>query len=217
MTATEAAAALEEARPQQNATARTYPTTNAAPPKAKWGLIAQLLATTGGVYDPETGVVVQDPLTADAEDEPVQQLQDEQHRQEQETEAARRAALAPDVLRQALLGTLARTGLLDSLSEDERAGREPTTRVRPGGRTRLQRAARPRVRGRHRSSRGDRVMTGRPEELVVATWVEPTARGTRHETLTANGQIHVDYTPPLGESYFERFFESDVRFAVGVG
>ncbi|MFI1293400.1 hypothetical protein ACH4VM_33990 [Streptomyces sp. NPDC020792] len=46
-------------------------------------------------------------------------------------------------------------------------------------------------------------MTGRPEELVVVTWVEPTACGTRHETLTADGQVHVDYTPPLGESYFE--------------
>ncbi|MEU6672483.1 hypothetical protein [Streptomyces sp. NPDC046727] len=51
----------------------------------------------------------------------MQQLQDGQRRQEQEAEAARRAALAPDVLRHALLGTLARAGLLDSLSEDERA------------------------------------------------------------------------------------------------
>ncbi|MEU6511255.1 hypothetical protein [Streptomyces sp. NPDC046942] len=38
---------------------------------------------------------------------------------------------------------------------------------------------------------------------MVATWVEPTACGTRHETLTADGQVHVNYTPPLGEPYFE--------------
>ncbi|MGI5430284.1 hypothetical protein [Streptomyces sp. CA-179760] len=46
------------------------------------------------------------------------QLQDD--KRHQEVEAARRA-VTPDVLRHALLRALARIGLLDSLSEDERA------------------------------------------------------------------------------------------------
>ncbi|GGW24299.1 hypothetical protein [Streptomyces alanosinicus] len=94
---------------------------------AEWARIVQLLATTGGTYDPQADTVVQDELAADAERERAQQLEDEQHRQEQEAEAARRTALAPDILRHALLRTLARTGLLDSLSEDERSavGRLP--------------------------------------------------------------------------------------------
>lgn len=35
-------------------------------------------------------------------------------------------------------------------------------------------------------------MTSRPEELVVATCATPTGCGTRYETLTADGQVHVD-------------------------
>ncbi|MFJ2170400.1 hypothetical protein [Streptomyces griseofuscus] len=46
-------------------------------------------------------------------------------------------------------------------------------------------------------------MMRRPEELAVAAWVQSTACGTRYETLTADGQVHVDYAPPLGEPYFE--------------
>ncbi|MFF7976905.1 hypothetical protein [Streptomyces sp. NPDC007905] len=88
-------------------------------------------------------------------------------------------------------------------SSPQQTAREPAARVRPGGRARLQRAARPRVRGRHRGSRGDRIIMDRPEDLVVATWVEPTAYGTRYETLTADGQVHIDNAPPLGEPYFE--------------
>ncbi|MFJ4622442.1 hypothetical protein [Streptomyces sp. NPDC088812] len=79
-----------------------------------------LLADVGGVYDPDADAVVQDELAAAAERERDRQLEDERRRQEEEAEAARRAALAPDVLRHALLSTLARTGLLDGLSEDER-------------------------------------------------------------------------------------------------
>ncbi|MFD8931285.1 hypothetical protein [Streptomyces mirabilis] len=33
---------------------------------------------------------------------------------------------------------------------------------------------------------------------VIATWVESTGCGTRYEELTADGQVHVDYTPPHG-------------------
>jgi hypothetical protein len=94
---------------------------NAAPLKSRSGeRIAQLLATTGGTYDPKADAVVQDELAAEAEREREKQLEDDKRRQE-EAEAARRAALAPDGLRHALLRTLARTGLLDSLSEDEQA------------------------------------------------------------------------------------------------
>ncbi|MFI5689908.1 hypothetical protein [Streptomyces sp. NPDC051636] len=128
MTATEAA--LEEARLQQHLERDREDLADDERGPAEvgeWERIAQMLATTGGVYDPEADAVVQDQLAADAEAERAQQLQDEQHRQEQEAEAARRSALAPDVLRHALLGTLARTGLLDSLSKDEQAavGRLP--------------------------------------------------------------------------------------------
>lgn len=38
---------------------------------------------------------------------------------------------------------------------------------------------------------------------VVATWVQATGCGTRYEELTADGQVHVDYAPPFGESYSE--------------
>ncbi|MFF1546038.1 hypothetical protein [Streptomyces sp. NPDC058291] len=45
-------------------------------------------------------------------------------------------------------------------------------------------------------------MTGDPD-TVVAVWVESTWCGTRYETLTADGQVHVDGRPPLGEPWFE--------------
>ena len=37
---------------------------------------------------------------------------------------------------------------------------------------------------------------------VIATWAESTGCGTRYEELTADGQVHVDSTPPLGEPWF---------------
>ncbi|WP_328766067.1 hypothetical protein [Streptomyces sp. NBC_00286] len=37
-------------------------------------------------------------------------------------------------------------------------------------------------------------MTGDPD-TVIAVWVELTGCGTRHETLTADGQVHVDGRP----------------------
>lgn len=124
MTATEAAAALEEARLQQpmDRDREDLADDERGPAEvAEWEPIAQLLVTTGGTYDPKTDAVVQDELAADAERERAKQLEDDKGRHKEETEAARRAALAPDVLRHALLRTLARTGLLDSLSEDEQA------------------------------------------------------------------------------------------------
>ncbi|MDQ0904603.1 hypothetical protein QFZ22_000588 [Streptomyces canus] len=45
-------------------------------------------------------------------------------------------------------------------------------------------------------------MTGDPD-TVIAVWVESTWCGTRFETLTADGQVHVDGRPPLGEPWFE--------------
>ncbi|MEU9228983.1 hypothetical protein AB0D40_32035 [Streptomyces massasporeus] len=124
MTATEAAAALEEARLQQHMDRdrEELADDERGPAEvAEWERIAQLLVTTGGTYDPETDAVVQDELAADAERERAKQLEDNKRRHKEETETARRAALTPDVLRHALLRTLARTGLLDSLSEDEQA------------------------------------------------------------------------------------------------
>ncbi|WP_208036329.1 hypothetical protein [Streptomyces cyanogenus] len=66
MTSTEAAAALEDARLSSTwtATARAWPKTNAAG-VAEWERITQLLATTGGVYDPAADAVLQDELAAD--------------------------------------------------------------------------------------------------------------------------------------------------------
>ncbi|MGW3654002.1 hypothetical protein [Streptomyces sp. NPDC000878] len=55
----------------------------------------QLLATTGGAYDPDADAVVQDEQAADAERERAKQLEEEKRLQEEEAEAARRAALAP--------------------------------------------------------------------------------------------------------------------------
>ncbi|MFF7845281.1 hypothetical protein ACFZC6_42060 [Streptomyces ossamyceticus] len=119
MTQPEAAAALEEAELQQHIDRdrEDLAGDERGPAEvAEWTRIVQLLATTGGAYDPDTDAVVQDELAADAECERAKQLEDDKRRQEEEAEAA---YLAPDVLRHALLRTLARTGLLDSLNEDE--------------------------------------------------------------------------------------------------
>ncbi|MGC2998657.1 hypothetical protein ACPF8X_09805 [Streptomyces sp. G35A] len=40
-------------------------------------------------------------------------------------------------------------------------------------------------------------------DRVAATWVQSTGCGTRYEELTADGQVHGDYAPPLGEPWFE--------------
>ncbi|MEV7082381.1 hypothetical protein AB0N88_28210 [Streptomyces sp. NPDC093516] len=40
-------------------------------------------------------------------------------------------------------------------------------------------------------------------DTVIAMWTESTWCGTRHETLTADGQVHVDGRPPLGEPWLE--------------
>ncbi|MEV7980877.1 hypothetical protein ACFY6U_50765 [Streptomyces sp. NPDC013157] len=120
----EAAAALEEAELQQHMVRdhEDLAGDERGPAEvAEWARIVQLLADVGGVYDPDADAVVQDELAVDAERERDRQLEDERRLQEEEAEATRRVALAPDVLRHALLRTLARTGLLDSLSEDERA------------------------------------------------------------------------------------------------
>jgi hypothetical protein len=123
MTHTEAAADLEEAELQRHLDRdrEDLADDERGPAElAEWARIVQLLAISA--YAPDTDAVVQDELVADAErEERARQLGDEKRRQEEEAEAARRAALAPLVLRHALLHTLARTGLLDSLSEDERA------------------------------------------------------------------------------------------------
>ncbi|MGW2051939.1 hypothetical protein ACWCPF_43495 [Streptomyces sp. NPDC001858] len=124
MTHPEAAPALEDAELQQHMVRdhEDLAGDERGPAEvAEWTRIVQLLADTGGTYDPDADAVVQDELAADAERERARQLEDERRLQEEKAEAARRAALAPDVLCHALLRTLARTGLLDSLSEDERA------------------------------------------------------------------------------------------------
>lgn len=112
MTHPEAAAALEEAELQQHMVRdhEDLAGDERGPAEvAEWARIVQLLADVGGVYDPDAD--------AERERERERQREDERRRQEEEAEAARRAALAPD----ALLRTLARTGLLEGLSEDERA------------------------------------------------------------------------------------------------
>ncbi|MGK5629159.1 hypothetical protein [Streptomyces sp. URMC 123] len=69
MTATEAAAALEDARLQQHLERERedLATDERGPAEvAEWERIAQLLATTGGVYDPQADAVVQYELAAEA-------------------------------------------------------------------------------------------------------------------------------------------------------
>ncbi|CAL9674950.1 hypothetical protein [Streptomyces sp. enrichment culture] len=92
MTATEAAAALEDARLQQHLDRdREDLAGNERGPAevAEWERIALLLATTGGVYDPETDAVVQDELAADR-----RAAQAEQQRLKAQQQAARADELA---------------------------------------------------------------------------------------------------------------------------
>ncbi|MCX4500707.1 hypothetical protein OG585_55185 (plasmid) [Streptomyces sp. NBC_01340] len=123
MTHTEAAADLEEAELQQHLgrDREAWPTMSAARPKlAEWARIVQLLAV--GAYAPDTEAVVQDELAADAERERARQLETRS--------AARRRKPKPPA----------------GLAERGRAGRrQSAARLRPGGRARRQRAARPRA------------------------------------------------------------------------
>ncbi|MGK5629160.1 hypothetical protein [Streptomyces sp. URMC 123] len=40
-------------------------------------------------------------------------------------------------------------------------------------------------------------------DRIVATWTQATGCGTCHELLAADGKVHADYSPPLGEPWFE--------------
>ena len=87
MTATEAAAALEEARLQQHIDRdrEDLADDERGPAEAaEWERIAQLLATTGGTYDPNADAVVQDELAAEAAaaEAELRDLEMEQERQE---------------------------------------------------------------------------------------------------------------------------------------
>ncbi|MFE2384569.1 hypothetical protein [Streptomyces misionensis] len=106
MTATEAAAALEETRLQQHMDRdrEDLADDERGPAEvAEWERITQLLATTGGVYDPETDAVVQDELATDQRAAEAEQ----QRLQEQRQLAARADELA----------ALARAGRLDRTVE----------------------------------------------------------------------------------------------------
>lgn len=90
MTATEAAAALEEIRLQQHLDRdrEDLAADERGPAEVgEWERIAQLLATTGGRYDPASDAVVQDELAAEAaaaaEAEEELDLELQQERQEQ--------------------------------------------------------------------------------------------------------------------------------------
>ncbi|MYS42478.1 hypothetical protein GTY23_14800 [Streptomyces sp. SID5998] len=90
MTATEAAAALEDARLQQHMDRdrEDLAEDERGPAEvAEWERITQLLTTTGGVYDPAGDPVVQDELAAEAAaaaeaEEELRDLEREQERQE---------------------------------------------------------------------------------------------------------------------------------------
>ncbi|MGC2998658.1 hypothetical protein ACPF8X_09810 [Streptomyces sp. G35A] len=89
MTATEAAAALEDARLHQHLDRDREDLAGDQRGPAEvgeWERIAQLLATTGGTYDPESDAVVQDELAAEAAaaaeaEEELRDLEVEQERQ----------------------------------------------------------------------------------------------------------------------------------------
>ncbi|MEV5432430.1 hypothetical protein [Streptomyces sp. NPDC052701] len=112
MAATEAAAALEDARLQQHMDRDREDLADDERSPAEVGeceRITQLLTATGGVYDPETDAVVQDELAADRRAEESEQ----QRLQEQQQLAARADELV----------ALARAGRLDR-SVETRSGDE---------------------------------------------------------------------------------------------
>ncbi|MGW1007683.1 hypothetical protein [Streptomyces sp. NPDC002520] len=93
MTATEAAAALEEARLQQHMDRdrEDLADDERGPAEiAEWERIVQLLAATGGPYDPDADAVVQEELAEDRRREEAEQ----QRRQEQQRVADRADELA---------------------------------------------------------------------------------------------------------------------------
>ncbi|MFE1028547.1 hypothetical protein ACFW5I_28975 [Streptomyces sp. NPDC058818] len=105
MTAAEAAAALEDARLQQriDRDREDLADDERGPAEvAEWQRIAQLLATTGGTYDPKGDAVVQDELAADQ-----RAAEAEQQRLQEQQLAARADELA----------ALARAGRLDRTVE----------------------------------------------------------------------------------------------------
>ncbi|WP_246144878.1 hypothetical protein [Actinacidiphila oryziradicis] len=127
MTQDQAAAALEEARFDARQDSRHEDLADdggrGKAELAEWERIVQLLADTGGLYDPDADAVVQEELAAEAEQQAAEQAARERELQEQEAaaaavQAARRAAEeAPEILRRAL----ARPGALDVFSGDDEA------------------------------------------------------------------------------------------------
>ncbi|MEU1106540.1 hypothetical protein ABZ408_37115 [Streptomyces tibetensis] len=187
MTHTEAAAALEEAQLQQHIDRdrEDLADDERGPAEiAEWTRIVQLLASIGSTYDPDTDAMVQDELAADAERERAKQLEDDKRRQEEEAETARHAALAPDVLRHGLLRTLARTGLLDSLSEDEQAAVNRLPDSDPAAALALNALLRPPPRSRSRCTSGDRVVTGDPDTTASSSFVAELLDDVKREGLT---------------------------------
>jgi hypothetical protein len=116
MTATEAAAALEDARLQQHMDRdrEDLADDERGPAEvAEWERIAQLLATTGGTYDPEGDAVVQDELAADRRAAEAEQ----QRLQERQQLAARADELAAHV-RAGRLGRTVETRPGDEAARD---------------------------------------------------------------------------------------------------
>lgn len=110
MTATEATAALEEARLQQHIDREDLADDRRGPAEvAEWERIAQLLATTGGTYDSKANAVVQDELAAEAE---LRDLELEQERQERlhSNELPERAHMLKALEEAGLLGAVGTYG-----------------------------------------------------------------------------------------------------------
>ncbi|MDL5205318.1 hypothetical protein [Streptomyces sp. ALI-76-A] len=118
MTATEAAAALEDARLHQHLDRdrEDLAGDERGPAEvAEWERIAQLLATTGGTYDPKSDAVVQDELAAEA----AAAAKAEAELRDLELEQERQERLHSNGLpeRAHLLMALEKTGLLGSTEE----------------------------------------------------------------------------------------------------
>ncbi|MFI1510183.1 hypothetical protein [Streptomyces sp. NPDC020597] len=113
MTAAEAAAALEDARLQQHIDRdREDLADDARGPAevAEWERIAQLLATTGGTYDPKADAVVQDELAAEAEARAAAEAEDRELQLEQERQEWLHSNGLPE--RAHMLMALEKAGLL---------------------------------------------------------------------------------------------------------
>lgn len=113
MTHQEAAAALEEAELQQHMDRdrEDLADDERGPAEvAEWARIAQLLPTTGGVYDPEADAVVQDELAAEAEARAATEAEDRDLQMEQERQERLHADGLPE--RAHMLQVLEEAGLL---------------------------------------------------------------------------------------------------------